>query len=110
MHAFEPGRVDEHLELRARGGKIGHRSGVELEYQVWHRLRRLRSDSKIIRPDSRLDQAKVSPENPVLVQTGDVVEFAGDLLDQRLAPLGFAIAPVRIESGLEQPDQPSGDD
>src|SRR5262249_62146856 len=56
-------------------------------------------------PRGGQDQPKSGPREPVLVQAGHLVRRAPDLLEQRLAPLGLARLPVRVEPRLEQPDE-----
>ena len=56
-----------------------------------------------------VDQRQVGPQDPVGVQAGHLVELAADLLGDGLAALGRAALPVRVEPGLEQPDQQPGD-
>ena len=102
VHALEPGRVDEHLELRARRRQVGHPLGVQLEHQVRNGAR---SSTEVVRSQRRADQAQVGPQDAVLVEAGHAVECTGDLLGDRLAPLGFASLLGRVEPGLEQHDQ-----
>ena len=106
MHALELGRVDEQLEPGPRRGQVGNHRGLQLDHEVG---RVLPADLEMIGPQGGLDHPPVGAQDPVLVETGHLVELAADLLGDRLAALGLAIEAFRIESGLKQPDQQPGD-
>src|SRR5205814_8164059 len=60
-------------------------------------------------PQGGQDQAQVAAEYPVVVQDGDLVELAADLLGDGLAPLGLPRLARGIEPRLVQADQQPGD-
>ena len=115
VHRFQPGRVDEDLELGPRRGEPGHAARVELEHQgACGRGRPLQTPREgparaltlvVVGPQGRVDQRQVRPEDPVVVEADHLVELAADLLGDGLAAFAGAALPGRVEPGLEQPDQ-----
>ena len=107
---LEPRRVDEDLEHGARLGQSRHGPGVELEHQRARPGLAARAFAAVVvGPQGGVDQRQVLPQDPVGVQADHLVELAADLLGDRLAALGHAVLPGRVEPGLEQPDQQARD-
>ncbi len=115
VHALDPRGVDEDLELGPRLGQVRDRVRLELEGDVGLR-QALAVDLVVVRAQGRLDERQVGPQDPVVVEAGDVVEGPVDaVLDLLgLGPPALAVGgdvPVaaRVEAGLEQRDQRPGD-
>src|SRR5260370_39913959 len=64
---------------------------------------------EIIRAQALSDQRQEAPEDAVLVQVGDLVEIALDLLDEPFAPLLRNFDALRVEAPLEEAHQLRGD-
>ena len=113
VHRLQPGRVDEDLELGPRLDDPGHGAGVELEHQRGRAVHPGAGTGGVllvvVGPQGGVDQRQVGAEDPVGIQAGHLVELAAQFLGDGLAALGRALLLVRIEPGLEQPDQQPGD-
>ncbi|MNM77289.1 hypothetical protein D3C81_891360 [compost metagenome] len=73
MHAFDPWRVDEDLELGHRLGQLGDQLGVELEAEV--RLVLAVGIGLVeVGAQGGLDQVQVAPQDAVLVEHLDIVQ------------------------------------
>ena len=117
VDALDPWRVDEDLEARPRLRQVGDGRRLELEGHVGvvRRVRRPAVALEVVGPQRRLDVGEVGPQDPVVVEAGDVVERAldagRDLLQPRLPGLGVGGQAVAagVEAGLEQLDEEPGD-
>ena len=108
VHALEPGRVDEELEPRPRERQVGHPGRVELGHEIRQRGLRPGPLLEVVGPQRGRDHAPVGPQDAVLVEAGDIIKLAADLLGDRLAPLALARAGVRVEPGLEEAHEQPG--
>ena len=110
VHALEPGRVDEDLELGPRRRQVRDGLRVQLERHVRlgppaHRL--------LVEAGAQrgLDQRQVGPQDAVLVEAGHLVQRLADRVDQLAAALPPLVerGRARGEPGLEQLHQQFGD-
>ena len=115
VHTLDAGRVDEDLELRPRLGELGDLLGLQLERDVGLGVAVV-VDLVVVRAQGGLHDREVGPQDPVVVEAGDVVEGAVDaVLDLvRLGDPGLAVggehaAAAGVEPRLEQRDEGSGD-
>ncbi len=111
VHALDPGRIDEDLELRHRLGQLGDQLGVELEAEV--RLV-LAVGVRLVEVGAQcgLDQVQVAPQDAVLVEHLDIVQGGEDrLLQALLLVVEVFVGELarQVEAGLEQPGQLAGD-
>ena len=113
VHALDPRAVDEDLELRARRGEVGDRARVELQRDVAVELGAVTPLLVVVRAQPGPDDPEEGPDDPVVVQAGDVVEGVEHALGDLVGLLGAggvggpAVA-VGVEAGPPQRDQVAG--
>ncbi len=113
VHALDPRRVDEDLELRAWLGQVGDVARAQLERDVGLRPVPAVGALVEVRAQRGAHRRQVGAEDAVVVEADDLVESPQDLVRDRLlglrAPLGVVDVQVGVEAGLEQRQQASGD-
>ncbi len=102
VHALDLRRVHEDFVHRLRLRQVGDGLRVELHRQV-------RLALVVVRAQGRLDERQVGAEDAVLVEAGDLVELALELLGDAEAALLLAALQGRVEAALPQPDDQPGD-
>ena len=78
VHALDPRRVHEDLELRSRQRKFVDQTGIELERQHILRARRLLPGDEVVGAQRGLDHRRERAQDAVGVQADQCVDVGGD--------------------------------
>ncbi len=111
MHALDPRRIDEYLELGHRLGQLGNQPRVELEAEI--RLV-LAVGVRLVEVGAQggLDQVQVAAQDAVFVEYLHLVQRGQNGLFQALLLVVQVVLGQlarQVEAGLEQPGQLTGD-
>ena len=104
VDTLDPARIDEDFTPWHGLGQVGHEIGLDLE-----RKRFLRGRRKGIRPQDRFDQSMVEPQQPVVIDRGNLGETRFDPVACCLCRHIPIIGEIRIVKRAEQFDERTGD-